>query len=64
MRIDKSDCQLLDRITDGRSHLSVVVCNVSIDGLTDPVIRSPHEVIEAMNRSRDGVDRYLETKKC
>lgn len=64
MRADKKECQLLDRITDGRSHLSVVVCNVSTDGLTDPVIRSPHEVIEVMNRARDGVDRHLETKKC
>lgn len=58
MRIDKSDCQLLDRIIDGRAHLSVVVCNAPTEVLTDPVIRSPREVIEGLNRARAGIENY------
>lgn len=58
MRLDENACQLLDRITDGRAHLSVVACNADTDILTDPVIRSPREVIEVMNRTRVGIENY------
>lgn len=64
MRVNKSDSQLLDRITDGRALLSVVVCNASTESIfTNPVIRSPREVIEIMNRARAGIDNRLETNK-
>lgn len=63
MRVDENEFQLLDRITDGRAHLSVVVGSASTEDLTEPVIRSPREIIEAMNRSWAGVERRLETIK-
>lgn len=63
MRVDENERQLLDRITDGRAHLSVVACRESTDGLTDPVIRSPREIIEAMNYARAGVECRLEAIK-
>lgn len=63
MRVDENEFQLLDRITDGRAHLSVVVGSASTDDLTDPVIRSPREIIESMNRARAGAECHFETKK-